>query len=159
MGDQWVQATMTAERMGRDNCPFCRIVAARVPAHDVLRTDRIVAFFPDAPAVLGHTLIVPRDHVRDVWELDRQTGHDLADAICRVAHAVRTATGDPGMNVIQSNGRAAGQTVFHLHVHVVPRRDGDRMPHLWPSEFSWPSEELAHLQAALRRVLDYDPTT
>jgi histidine triad (HIT) family protein len=69
---------MTTERKSDDSCPFCLIVAAGEPAREVLRTDRVVAFFPNTPAVLGHTLIVSRDHVRDIWARDRQTGYDLA---------------------------------------------------------------------------------
>lgn len=106
--------------MTRDpDCDFCEIVANEEPAREVLRTDSVVAFFPTNPATLGHTLIVPRDHVADIWALDQETAHELADATLRVANGVREAIAMDGLNIIQSNGEAATQTVFHLHVHVV----------------------------------------
>lgn len=117
-----------------NECPFCAITAGRGPAREILKTEHTMAFLPDVPAVRGHTLVVPRNHVRDIWEVDARTGHMLADATRRVAAAVAHATQAEGMNIIQSNGVAAGQSVFHLHVHVVPRHTGDRIPELWPPD-------------------------
>lgn len=127
--------------MSRDpNCDFCEIVANEEPAREVLRTASIVAFFPTNPATLGHTLIIPRDHVTDIWSLDRETAHELTDATLRVAQGVRDAIAIDGLNVIQSNGEAATQTVFHMHVHVVPRQDNDAIGRIWPPETSWSEE-------------------
>jgi histidine triad (HIT) family protein len=136
--------------MARDpDCDFCEIVANEEPAREVLRTETVVAFFPTNPATLGHTLIVPRDHVPDIWALDRETAHQLADATLRVAQGVREAIAMDGLNIIQSNGKAATQTVFHLHVHVVPRQDNDAIGRIWPPETSW-SEEAKN--AAWERI-------
>lgn len=127
--------------MTRDpDCDFCEIVANEEPAREVLRTNSVVAFFPTNPATLGHTLIIPRDHVPDVWSLDREIAHELTDATLRVAHGVREAIPMDGLNIIQSNGEAATQTVFHLHVHVVPRQDDDAIGRIWPPETSWSEE-------------------
>ena len=124
--------------MPRDfNCEFCEIVANEEPAREVLRTDSVVAFFPTSPATLGHTLIIPRDHISDIWSLDEPTSHDLTDATLRVARAVKEAIAMDGMNIIQSNGEAATQSVFHLHVHVVPRQSNDGIGRIWPPETNW----------------------
>ncbi|MFL6090193.1 MAG: HIT family protein [Aeromicrobium sp.] len=124
--------------MTRDpGCNFCEIAATEEPAREVLRTDSIVAFFPTNPATLGHTLVVPRDHIRDIWSLDQATSHELTDATLKVAHGVKNALNMDGLNIIQSNGEAATQSVFHLHVHVVPRRSNDDIGRIWPPATSW----------------------
>ena len=128
-------------------CPFCAIVAGRAPAREVLRTDEVLAFLPDVPAVLGHTLVVPTSHLPNIWTVGQREAHDLADATRRVAAAVAEATNAEGMNIIQSNGVTAGQSVFHLHIHVVPRKDRDRMPDLWPDDAEWSVMQLDSGQA------------
>ena len=134
-------------------CSFCAIAAFNAPAREVLRTKDVVAFLPDVPAVLGHTLVVPVEHIRDIWSLDRRTSYALADATRAVASAVAAATGSREMNLIQSNGAAAGQTVFHLHIHVVPRIDGDRMPEMWPPDANWRLKDIEEVQAAIRDAM------
>lgn len=144
---------MTTYPPEKSACAFCAIADTESGARLVLRTPEVVAFLPDVPAVLGHVLVIPRKHVADIWALDPPTSRVLAEAVLRVAGAVRSATGAEGLNVIQSNGDAAGQTVFHLHVHVVPRTHGDRMPALWPADAEWSREELSAVQERLRANL------
>lgn len=138
-----------------DNCPFCAIVAGRAPAREVLRTDEVIAFLPDAPAVLGHTLVIPADHLSNIWEVGAQETYALADATRRVAAAVAEATNAEGVNIIQSNGLAAGQSVFHLHVHVVPRKTGDRMPDLWPDDAEWSVIQLDSVAEDIRATMNH----
>jgi histidine triad (HIT) family protein len=115
-------------------CPFCRIVRGEDPgAREVFRNEHVVAFLPLEPATPGHTLVVPRGHVPDLWSLDGDVAAHLARATLRLSEAVRRATDPEGLNIIQSNGKAATQTVFHLHVHIVPRWTGDRMGPIWPA--------------------------
>ncbi|MGW4579030.1 HIT family protein [Rhodococcus aetherivorans] len=135
-------------------CPFCAIAAGRGHAREIMRTADVIAFLPDVPAVPGHTLVVPQAHVRDIWEIDARTGHLLADATRRVATAVARATQAEGMNIIQSNGVAAGQSVFHLHIHVVPRHTGDRIPELWPPDADWSDIELDSIASTIRTSVD-----
>lgn len=108
---------------------------------------------PDVPAVAGHTLIVPRRHIPDIRALDSPTAHALADATRFVSDAAYTVNRANGLNVIQSNGAAAGQSVFHLHIHVVPRTHGDRMPALWPPDAQWSDDQLDAQAHALAREL------
>ncbi len=119
-----------------------------------MRTADVIAFLPDVPAVPGHILVVPQAHVRNIWEIDEHTGHVLADATRRVATAVARATRAEGMNIIQSNGVAAGQSVFHLHIHVVPRHMGDRIPELWPPDADWSDAELDSIASTIRASID-----
>lgn len=129
---------MVATGRRDDDCPFCEIAAREDPdAREVYRDDEIVAFFPLEPATLGHTLVIPRRHVRDIWEVDDEIARLLATVTLRAAHAIRRAMKPDGLNVIQSNGEAATQTVFHLHIHIVPRWEGDSIGRIWPPETNY----------------------
>ena len=133
-----------------EGCPFCDIVQRDdEDAREVYRDEHVVAFFPTEPAVLGHTMVVPREHVPDIWSLSGETASHLAWATVRLAGAVRGAVEPEGLNIIQSNGEAATQTVFHLHVPLVPRWEGDAMGPIWPEETDY-SE--AQKDDALERV-------
>jgi histidine triad (HIT) family protein len=132
------------------DCEFCEIVAREEPARIVMRSDEVVAFFPLEPATLGHTLVIPTVHVRDIWGLGDRQASALALATIRVAHAVRAAMSPDGLNIIQSNGEAATQTVPHLHVHVVPRWFDDAMGPIWPAETDWSSGQKNQAAEAIR---------
>lgn len=134
----------------RDSCPFCAIIVGSAPARVVAETATSVSFLPDVPAVLGHVLVVPRDHVRDLWDLDDEHARALGADVLATARTVRRALQPEGLNIIQSNGTAAGQSVLHLHVHVVPRTTGDRMPELWPADAHWDIAQLDSIAHALR---------
>jgi histidine triad (HIT) family protein len=115
-------------------CPFCEIVNRDDPdAREVYRDEYVVGFFPKEPATLGHTLVVPRAHVPDIWNVEEGLAAHLGRAVLRLSGAVRRALKPGGLNIIQSNGEVATQTVYHLHVHLVPRWFGDGMGPIWPS--------------------------
>jgi histidine triad (HIT) family protein len=121
-----------------DECPFCNIAAREdEDTREVYRDANTVAFFPLEPATLGHTLVIPRRHVTDVWGLHDDLVCCLAKTTLRVAHAIRRAMHPDGLNIIQSNGAAATQTVFHVHVHVVPRWEADAIGRIWPPETNY----------------------
>ena len=93
-----------------------------------------MAFFPTDPATPGHTLIIPRAHVTDLWAAEHALGAELITAVIRVGRAIQRAVTPEGMNLISSSGEAAEQTVFHLHFHVVPRWRRDGFGRIWPPE-------------------------
>jgi histidine triad (HIT) family protein len=132
------------------DCPFCRIVAGRAPARIVADLDGVVAFLPLRPAVAGHVLVVPRRHVISPADLGTAGGHKLADAVLAVARRVMVVLRPEGLNIVQSTGVVATQTVAHLHVHVVPRSGDDGLPELWPPGRDWMASELDQIAAALR---------
>ncbi|SNT50194.1 HIT domain-containing protein [Rhodococcoides kyotonense] len=141
------------------DCAFCEIVAGNDPnVREVYRDDRVVAFFPLEPATRGHTLIVPHRHVPDVWGLKSSETAALSESAISIAHALRGALSPDGLNLIQSNGHAATQTVPHVHVHVVPRWDGDRMPALWPTGSTESASSLDSAARAIREALETDST-
>lgn len=129
-------------------CSFCLIAEGGSEAEVVFESADNLAFFPLSPATLGHTLVVPKRHVRDLWDLDSKSAKSLMDSTLRVAHGLRMALKPQGLNLINSSGSAASQTVFHLHMHLVPRWDGDRVGNIWPPE--------RPLDAATREHLTYE---
>lgn len=134
--------------MVTDACDFCEIIERDDPdVREVYRDENVVAFFPTEPAVLGHVLLVPRRHVPDVWELGPDEASQLSRAAIMLATAIRAAIRPEGLNVIQSNGHAATQTVGHLHVHLVPRWANDPMGPIWPAvtDYSEASKDRARL--------------
>lgn len=116
-------------------CDFCTIARGQDASADIVCEDRSwVAFFPRHPATPGHTLIIPRVHVADLWAIDPSLGAELMAATIRVGQAIRSALEPEGMNLITSAGEPAEQTVFHLHLHVVPRWRKDGFGRIWPTE-------------------------
>jgi histidine triad (HIT) family protein len=123
-----------------EDCEFCRIVRGGLPARIVYESESTLAFFPLHPAVIGHTLIIPKSHVVDFLALDDGIASDLAVSTVHVGRALRRALKPEGMNAITSAGKAATQTIFHLHIHLVPRRFGDVIGDFWPPMESWPRD-------------------
>lgn len=120
------------------DCPFCKVVQRKdQEAREVFRDEHVVAFFPTEPATLGHILVVPRKHVVDIWSLGEDIAAHLARATVKLSTAVRDAVEPEGLNIIQSNGEAATQTVFHLHIHLVPRWNNDAIGPIWPPDTNY----------------------
>lgn len=143
---------MTPTTMPTDpDCPFCEIVRREEDAREVFRTDTVVAFFPSEPATLGHTLLIPRAHVPDIWELGPDLAAELGRQTLVLANAVKRAIQPDGLNIIQSNGAAATQTVMHLHIHVVPRFATDELGRIWPPETNYTEKQKDRAWSALRR--------
>lgn len=116
------------------HCDFCKIARGEDPSAEIVcEGETWVAFFPLGPATPGHTLVIPRAHVASVWDLeDASQAGELMNAVIRVGRAINKALDPEGMNLISSAGAAAEQTVFHLHLHVVPRWSRDGFGQIWP---------------------------
>lgn len=147
----------------RPDCSFCEIVQRDDPdVCEVFRDEHVVAFFPTEPAALGHVLLVPRRHVPDIWGLKPDEATRLSRASIRLASAIRDALIPEGLNVIQSNGEAATQSVPHLHVHLVPRWDGDAMGPIWPNQAEYSEAEkdqaFERVRGAVERLVEEMPT-
>lgn len=127
------------------DCPFCRIAAGEDSAAVVCEGDEWIAFLPPEPATPGHTLVVPRVHARDFWTLAEAASSELGLAAGRVGRAINRALRPEGMNLITSAGTAAEQTVAHVHLHVLPRWEGDAVGSIWPPKQATPPERLQDL--------------
>ena len=113
------------------NCLFCRIVAGEVPSTRVREDERTIAFMDISPATRGHALVIPREHARDIHEIDPDDLAAVARMAQRVAKKAKANLGAAGVNLLQSSGEHAWQTVFHLHVHVIPRYEDDPLKLPW----------------------------
>lgn len=114
-------------------CEFCAIARGEDhSANVVCEADDWVAFFPTEPATPGHTMVIPRVHVPDLWALDDPAlGAEVMAAVIRVGRAIQAAVQPEGLNLISSAGAVAEQTVFHMHLHVVPRWRRDGFDAIW----------------------------
>ena len=114
-----------------ENCIFCKIVDGIIPSCTLYEDDDFKVI-PDAfPSGLGHTLIFPKKHVADIFALDEETAAKLFTLATRMAKSVQQALSCDGINILQNNGEAAGQTVFHFHLHIIPRYKGDDVKIAW----------------------------
>lgn len=103
------------------NCIFCAIAAKRAPASIVYENENAIAFLDIHPVVEGHTLVIPKNHCRNVFDIDDESGRAVMHASRVVARALRAAFNADGLTILQSNERAGGQAVFHYHAHLAPR--------------------------------------
>jgi histidine triad (HIT) family protein len=131
------------------DCIFCKIIAGEIPGQMVHEDDRTVAFMDISPATRGHLLVVPRNHSRDLLEIETEDLDAVIEAAQMMARRVSERLRADGVNLLNSCGRAAWQTVFHFHVHVIPRYEGDPLRLPWLPAHGDP-DEIASAAEALR---------
>ena len=134
------------------NCIFCRIVAKEIPAAVVFEDEHTLAFMDAGQVNPGHVLVAAKGHAENLYELNDAQAGALLRTAARVARAIRDAYSPEGLSVYQANGKAAWQSVFHYHMHLVPRREGDGMALTWPAK-NPPREKLAEYAAEIRKAL------
>ena len=138
--------------MNEDSCIFCRIAQKQVPASLVYEDEKVMAFLDIRPLNEGHTLVIPKEHYESIFDIPEELIAYLHGITKRVALAVEKATQADGISIIQQNGKAAGQDIFHLHVHVIPRYEGQKLPRF--SEISEADrEKLSQTVAKIRKYL------
>jgi histidine triad (HIT) family protein len=116
------------------DCLFCKIVAGEIPASIIASDERTVSFMDINPATRGHALVIPRAHARDLLEIDPDDLAAVARAGQRLAKVAKATLDADGINLINSCGAPAWQTVFHFHLHVIPRYEGDPLRLPWTPE-------------------------
>ncbi|MEM7407293.1 MAG: HIT domain-containing protein [Pseudomonadota bacterium] len=134
------------------DCIFCKIIAGRADAHRVFEDQHTLAFMDLYPAADGHTLVIPKQHFVTLFDIDDQHVAAVARSARRIAAAMRTVWAPDGLTASQANGRAAGQTVGHYHVHLIPRADGQRMQ--WHGQAAASADDLAARASVLREALE-----
>lgn len=128
--------------MKKDDCIFCKIAAGEISSATVYEDDDFRAILDLGPAAKGHTLVIPKSHSDNLLSVEPDTAAKALKVISRTANAIKEALGCDGINVVQNNGEAAGQTVMHLHFHIIPRYKNDSVNIGWqPMKPS--NEELA----------------
>lgn len=134
------------------DCVFCRIVAKQISASVVHEDGHTLAFMDLGQVNPGHVLVALKAHAENIYALDEAQAAAVFATAARVARAIRSAFAPQGLSVYQANGTAAGQTVFHLHVHLVPRYDADGMSFTWPAK-NPPRDKLEDYAARIRGAL------
>lgn len=117
--------------MKDENCIFCKILAGEIPSTAVYEDDDFKAILDVNPAARGHVIILPKNHAANIYELPDEDASKIMVVAKKIATAIEKAYHCDGVNIVQNNGEAAGQTVFHLHVHVIPRFKGDTVNIGW----------------------------
>jgi histidine triad (HIT) family protein len=138
--------------LGGMSCIFCRIVSGEIPAEIVANEPEVVAFLDVQPLADGHVLVVPRAHVAQVEDLEPGAADALFRAVVRLAGPVREALAAAGTTIGINNGAATGQTVPHVHVHIVPRWENDGAGSIHSMFERRTSRTLADVGAAIRRA-------
>jgi histidine triad (HIT) family protein len=133
-------------------CVFCKLVAKQIPASIVFEDEATLAFMDLGQVNPGHVLVACKAHAENLYALDDAQAAAVFRTVTRVARAVRAAFDPPGLSIYQANGRPAGQTVLHFHLHVLPRHEGDGMQLVWPVK-NPPREQLEAYCAQIRARL------
>jgi histidine triad (HIT) family protein len=137
-----------------EECIFCRIAAGAAPASIVAETPDALAFMDVNQPTPGHVLVIPRAHLRDIYDMDPETAASLFELTVQVAKAVKHGLAPDGLTLVQANERAGQQHVFHFHMHILARYDGDRDRILLGWQNSSPgSIELDRLATEIRAAL------
>ncbi|MDO4488985.1 MAG: HIT family protein [Eubacteriales bacterium] len=123
------------------NCIFCKIANGEIPSNTVYEDEYFRAILDLSPAAKGHTLILPKEHFANLYELDDEYAKRVMPVAKMIAMAAKKALNADGVNLVQNNEAAAGQTVPHFHLHVIPRHEGDNALPLWTPGQSDPEEQ------------------
>ena len=109
----------------KDDCIFCKIAAGKIPSATIYEDSHFRVFLDINPASKGHCLIVPKEHFENIYDLDAETAGKVFTLATLISRALKKILKCDGLNVVQNNGLAAGQTVFHFHMHLIPRYEND----------------------------------
>ena len=138
--------------MKKNDCIFCKIAAGEIPSSTIYEDEDVRVILDLGPASQGHALILPKEHYDDVCSLDQTLAAKLLPRAARIGQAMKKGLGCAGFNLVQNNGKAAGQTVFHFHMHVIPRyENGPEMVAWEPCKPT--AEELAKTAERIRGAL------
>lgn len=132
------------------NCIFCKIIAGEIPCAKVYEDDHVFAFLDLSQVTKGHTLVIPKVHKENLFELTPEIASNLFKAVPQIASGVKEAFQAKGLNMLNNNGEIAGQTVFHYHMHLIPRYDEtDGFDAIWkPNEVS--PEQLSTISSTIQ---------
>ena len=117
--------------MKKDDCIFCKLSNGDIPTNALYEDDVVKVIFDLNPASKGHVLILPKNHFDDIYSMDDATAAHVFQVAVKVAKAMKETLGCEGLNIVQNNGEVAGQTVFHFHMHLIPRYNGDQAGITW----------------------------
>ncbi|MFS8651701.1 MAG: HIT family protein [Caldibacillus sp.] len=137
------------------DCVFCKIINGELPSAKVYEDEHVFAFLDLSQVTKGHTLVIPKKHVPNVYELSEEVAANLFKAVPKIANAVKKAYEPIGLNVLNNNGEAAGQSVFHIHLHIIPRYGkGDGFGAVWKTHNDdYTQEDLQEIAQTIAKHL------
>ncbi|MGT2888175.1 HIT family protein [Streptococcus didelphis] len=136
-----------------EDCIFCKIINGDIPSSKVYEDEQVLAFLDITQTTPGHTLLVPKKHVRNVLEMDQETASLTFARLPKIARALKKATKAPAMNIINNNEDLAGQTVFHAHIHLLPRYDKNDGISIQYTTHEPDFEQLAQLASSIQKEI------
>lgn len=120
-----------------ENCIFCKIINGEIPSAKVFENEHVLAFLDISQVTKGHTLVIPKLHEENIYELKPETAKELFSVVPKIANAIKEAYQPLGLNILNNNGKDAGQAVFHYHLHLIPRYGkGDGFGAVWKDHSS-----------------------
>ncbi len=137
------------------DCLFCKIAAKEIPSNVIYEDGHTLAFLDIAPVNPGHTLVIPKEHATNIFNISSESWAAVAETARKIAGAVQAATGADGVNVNMNNGEVAGQVIFHTHVHIIPRHENDGLKHWNKKEYEEGEEKeiakkfVTHFKASM----------
>lgn len=134
-----------------DDCVFCKIIKGELPSTKLYEDEHVVAFLDIMPAAKCHSLVAPKKHHGSLLDVPHDDLLSAMKAVQKIGAAVVKATGADGFNVIESDGRAAGQVIRHVHFHIIPRKEGDGLSFSWQSKAGATEEELKDHQKRIKK--------
>lgn len=134
--------------MKKDDCIFCKLANGDIPTNVIYEDDTFTVIMDASPATKGHSLILPKDHYANIYELDEEVAGKAFILAKKLATDMTKKLNCDGFNIVQNNGEVAGQTVFHFHMHLIPRYKGDNQTIGWE-----PQSPSAEQQAEILNIL------
>lgn len=117
-----------------DKCIFCKIIVGEIPSNTIYEDENFKVFLDISPATRGHAVLIPKKHVENIYELEDEIASKALIVASKVAKAMKEELQCEGLNLLQNNGEVAGQTVFHFHIHLIPRYVHDTVHFNWKAE-------------------------
>jgi len=138
-----------------ENCIFCKIIRGEIPCAKVFENEHVLEFLDISQVTKGHTLVIPKVHKKDVHELTPEIARHLFEVVPQIATAIKETYEPVGINILNNNGEKAGQSVFHYHMHIIPRYgEGDGFGAVWKEHTSdYTPEKLQSIAAEISERL------
>ncbi|WP_449539311.1 HIT family protein [Ferdinandcohnia sp. Marseille-Q9671] len=137
------------------DCIFCKIISGDIPSAKVFENEHVYAFLDISQVSKGHTLVIPKVHKENVFELTSEIAQNIFEVVPSIANAIKKEFNPIGMNLLQNNGEQAGQSVFHFHLHLIPRYGkGDGFGVVWKShENQYSGEDLQTIASTISKAI------
>lgn len=133
-----------------NNCIFCKIVEKKAPASIVYEDEKTLAFMSIQPINVGHTLVIPKKHYENIYEISEKEISYLFTIVKKISHAVNISCEANGLRIIQNNGKAAGQVIFHLHIHLIPMYGDSQWKHPKNRDIKMLNQDAKRIKQAIK---------